>query len=86
LGQREKLIVKILSGAHDNDILFDEICHLLKSFGFLLRVNGSHHMFYKHGIDEILNLQPKNGKVKAYQAKQVRNVIVKHELGGTFNV
>jgi predicted RNA binding protein YcfA (HicA-like mRNA interferase family) len=86
LGQREKLILKILSGTHDSDILFEEICHLLQSFGFLLRVNGSHHIFFKNGIDEILNLQPKNGKVKAYQVKQIRSIIVKHELGGTSNV
>jgi hypothetical protein len=29
-----------------------------------------------------LNLQPKQGKAKAYQIKQIRNVILKYHLGG----
>lgn len=86
MGQREKLIIKILSGTHDKDILFEEIGNLLKSFGFSLRIRGSRHIFYKNGIDEILNLQPKSGKAKAYQVGHVRNIIVKYKLGGTFNV
>jgi hypothetical protein len=28
------------------------------------------------GVEEILNLQPKNGKGKPYQVNQVRNVIL----------
>lgn len=86
MGQREKLITRILSGASDGDILFSEACDLLQSFGFSLRIKGSHHIFYKAGIDEILNLQPKNGKAKAYQVKQIRNVIIKHKFGGVFHV
>ncbi len=32
------------------------------------------------GVAEILNLQPKGSKAKAYQVKQVRGVIVRHKL------
>jgi len=32
------------------------------------------------GIEEILNLQPKNGIGKPYQVKQVRNMILKYNL------
>ena len=32
------------------------------------------------GVAEILNLQPKAGKAKAYQVKQVRGVIVRYKL------
>ena len=32
-------------------------------------------------LEEILNLQPKQGKGKAYQVKQVRNLILKYKLG-----
>ena len=31
---------------------------------------------------EILNLQPKGGKAKPYQVKQVRAVIVRYKLAG----
>jgi hypothetical protein len=34
------------------------------------------------GVEEILNLQPKDGKGKPYQVKQVRNVILKYRLRG----
>ena len=32
------------------------------------------------GVDEILNLQPRSGKAKVYQVKQVRAVILKYRL------
>ena len=53
--------------------------------GFGERVRGSHHIFWKEGVEEILNLQPKGGKAKPYQVKQVRHVILKYKLGGSAN-
>ena len=37
-------------------------------------------MFSKDGVDEILNLQPRNGLAKPYQVRQVREVILKYRL------
>ena len=51
--------------------------------GFEERTRGSHHIFTKDHVEEILNLQPKAAKAKPYQAKQVRNVILKYKLGET---
>jgi predicted RNA binding protein YcfA (HicA-like mRNA interferase family) len=48
--------------------------------GFEERVKGSHHIYFKDGIDEIINLQPSNGKAKPYQVKQVRELIIKYKL------
>jgi hypothetical protein len=50
--------------------------------GFDERIRGSHHIFTKKGVEEILNLQPKQGKAKAYQVKQVREMLLKYQLGG----
>jgi hypothetical protein len=80
--QRHKLITKILTGTSDANIGFDDLCSLLQSLSFEKRVKGSHHIFYKSGIDEILNLQPSGAKAKAYQVKQVRKIIVKYKLSG----
>ena len=55
---------------------------MLHYLGFDERIRGSHHIFTKDGIDEILNLQPKGNKAKLYQVKQVRNVILNYRLGG----
>jgi len=82
LGKRDKLLIKILSGTQDNNIPFDETCNLLAHFGFENRIKGSHHIFYRDNVERILNLQPKDGKVKAYQVKQVRKAIIELKKGG----
>lgn len=76
----ERIVRKILSGSSDQNIPFRELCRILEKFGFSLRINGSHHIFFKNGIEEILNLQAKGGKAKAYQVKQVRELITKYRL------
>ena len=74
MGKHAKLHEKILKG-------FKELCGYLKSLGFKERIRGDHHIFSKDGIEEILNLQPKKSKAKAYQVKQVRNLLLKYRLG-----
>ena len=81
MGKHEKLILKILSGTSDANIPFDELCGVLKYLGFEERIRGSHHIFTRDDVKEILNLQPKGNKSKPYQVKQVRNVILKYKLG-----
>jgi hypothetical protein len=41
----EKTLEKLLRGASDANIRFDEICDLLPAKGFRMRVSGSHHIF-----------------------------------------
>lgn len=79
--QQDKLLAKILTGASDANIPFAQLCQLLINLGFEERIRGSHHIFAKEGVEEILNLQPKQGKAKVYQVKQVRAVIIKYQLG-----
>jgi hypothetical protein len=54
----------------------------MKHLGFDERIRGSHHIFTKSGVEEILNLQPLGRQAKTYQVKQVRAVIVKYRLAG----
>ncbi|MEG4108176.1 type II toxin-antitoxin system HicA family toxin [Microcoleus sp. S13_C5] len=61
---------------------FAQLCQLLRRLGFEERIRGSHHIFAKDGVEEILNLQPKGSQAKAYQVRQIREVILKHQLGG----
>jgi hypothetical protein len=78
---RDKLIRQILAGRSDSNIQFEPLCHMLRSLGFHERIRGDHHIFGKPGIVEIINLQPlPSGKAKAYQVKQVRNLIVRYKL------
>jgi hypothetical protein len=41
---------------------------------------GSHRIFYKENISEIVNIQPLGSKAKPYQVKQVRAIILKYKL------
>ena len=61
-------------------IRFEELCSLLERLGFEKRVKGSHHMFRRAGIEEMINPQRDGGGAKPYQVRQVRAVILKNRL------
>ena len=56
-----------MSGINDYDIPFKDLCKILETVGFQKRIKGDHHIFYKDGIEEIINIQPAHSKAKAYQ-------------------
>lgn len=82
MSKHDKLLVQILRGTSDANIPFDGMCRLLRQLSFVERVRGSHHIFSREGVEEILNLQPAGAKAKTYQVKQVRGVLLKYKLGG----
>ncbi len=82
MSKQEKILRKILSGTSDTNISFEDLRKVLLSFGFAERIRGSHHIFSRGDIIEIINLQPKQGKAKSYQVKQVRQLILKYKLAG----
>ena len=42
MSQQDKLLAKILSGASDTNISFEQLCQLLIRLGFDERIRGSH--------------------------------------------
>ena len=78
-GVHRRLLLQLLHGASDANIRFSDMS-LLRDLGFQERVRGSHHIFTREGIEEILNLQPRGSMAKPYQVRQVRNVIVRYKL------
>jgi predicted RNA binding protein YcfA (HicA-like mRNA interferase family) len=76
----ESILLRVLRGASDANIRFSDLCALLSRLGFAERIKGSHHIFTREDVAEILNLQPRNSFAKPYQVKQVRKVIVQHKL------
>ena len=83
MSKTDKIREKILLGYSDVNIDFDDLCVLLRNLGFAERIKGSHHIFSSAGVEEIINIQPKQNKAKAYQVKQVRNIILKYRLGAS---
>ncbi len=80
MGKFEKLIVKLLSGNADKNFDFIDLLKILEVTGFTGRIRGSHHIFIKENVEEIINLQPNGKQAKAYQVKQVRELLLKYKL------
>jgi hypothetical protein len=80
VGRRRKLYDSIVSGRSDANIPFEQAVNLLVHLGFRERIRGSHHVFIREGIEEIINLQNVGGKAKPYQVKQMRTVLKKYNL------
>jgi hypothetical protein len=78
----DKTLEKILRGASDANVEFEDLRQLLHGLGFQERIRGSHHIFTKESMMEIINLQAKGSKAKPYQVKQVRTIILKYKLAG----
>ena len=78
----ERLLQTILGGRSDANIRFADLRALLVHLGFDERVRGSHHLFNKQGVVEIINIQSRGGQAKPYQVRQIRNIILKYRLGG----
>jgi predicted RNA binding protein YcfA (HicA-like mRNA interferase family) len=81
MSKYEKLLFKVLRGVSDTNISFNDLCGLLKRFGFEERTRGSHHIFRKDGVEEKINMQKDDNKAKPYQVRQVRAIILKYRLG-----
>ena len=82
MARTDKVLSKILSGSSDANVNFNDLRRLLRGLGFNERIRGDHHIFSRDGVSEIFNLQPQGSNAKAYQVKQVREVILKYRLGG----
>ena len=76
----QRLYEHIMLRRSDSNVSFDSLCTLLKRLGFEERTRGDHHIFTMSQVEEILNLQPRGREAKAYQVKQVRNLILKYNL------
>jgi hypothetical protein len=81
MSRAKKVVDRILSGASDANLSFDDLCFVLERAGFTRRAGkGSHTIYFRDGVEEILNLQPKGNEAKAYQVKQVRELFLKYQI------
>lgn len=80
MSKLNKILNKVIQGNADANIRFVDMTSLLQYLGFHERVRGDHHIFTKDGIVDILNLQPRKGKCKPYQVKQVRELVIGYGL------
>jgi hypothetical protein len=83
MSRHEKLLAQILGGRADSNIGFDAICSLLRHLGFEETTRGSHHVFRRVGVEELINLQRDGDKAKVYQVRQVRTILTRYGLTTT---
>ena len=48
--------------------------------GFVERTKGSHHIFRRQGVRELVNLQRDGSHAKPYQVRQVRRIVLMYSL------
>jgi hypothetical protein len=82
VGKHEELRLRILQGKSDANIGFDDLLRMLRWLGFEERTRGSHHIFRRQGVRELINLQREGGRAKVYQVRQVRQVLLRYGLEG----
>ena len=69
----------ILSGSAN--VSFGDFVHLVEGYGFQLkRVRGSHHIFERADIPQLLNLQSDAGQAKRYQITQFLKLVERYNL------
>jgi predicted RNA binding protein YcfA (HicA-like mRNA interferase family) len=77
--RRQKLIDKAMN--NPAGIRFKELCLLAEHTGFQKRGGkGSHVVYERDGVEEILTFQNHRGMAKPYQVKQMLAVIEKYRL------
>ena len=77
----EKTKAALLESAKDYSHRFADVVQFLEATGWRQRIKGSHHIFTRPGVPVLLNLQTeKSGKAKAYQIRQVRQVLLQFKL------
>lgn len=77
----KKMMDAVLRGSSDRNIRYGDLCSLLDALGFEHRNKGSHRIYWRDDLEEIINLQPRSdGKAKPYQVKQVRQMITRYNL------
>jgi hypothetical protein len=78
--QPDRLLARILRGDMGN-VGFADLIRLVEALGFReLGGRGSHRVFARPGVTELLNLQSEKGQAKRYQVRQVTILVRRYDL------
>ena len=79
MGKAEKLFSKVNN--NPQDVRCGEVCKLAEFFGFEYKGGkGSHKVYSRKGIPEILNFQNVKGRAKPYQVRLFLKIIEDYNL------
>ena len=78
---RRRRLLQRLSEGNVRNARFGDFVNLVDAFGFrLIRVTGSHHIYSRNGVPELINLQDDHGEAKAYQVRQFLRLVERYNL------
>ncbi len=76
--KRDKRIAELRTNI--KGVRFDDACRIAESLSFELQGgHGSHRTYGRHDEPMLLNFQNRNGYIKAYQARQLLEMVDKYE-------
>ncbi len=63
------------------NVAFADLIRLVEALGFRqVGGRGSHRVFSRAGVDELVNLQTEKGQAKRYQVRQVAAIVRRYDL------
>ena len=76
---KRKLLARLQNSR--KNVRYSDFVTLIEAFGFeYVRTNGSHNVYERKDVPEILNIQEEKGQAKPYQVKQFLVIIEKYNL------
>lgn len=77
---KQKRAYELLKGNPKN-IRYEDLCQAAEAFGFCLKGGkGSHRVYTRERVREILNFQDVHGRAKPYQVRQLLKIIETYNL------
>jgi len=78
---RPEALLRRLSQGHLQNVRFADAEALMVALGFdLRRSEGSHRIYARDDIAEIVDLQDRRGEAKGYQLRQVMRLVERYDL------
>ena len=75
-----RLLLRLSGGAVTN-VDFSDAQLLLEALGFEeVRVTGSHHVYVRLDVPELVNLQNRRGQAKPYQLRQLISLVKRYNM------
>jgi predicted RNase H-like HicB family nuclease/predicted RNA binding protein YcfA (HicA-like mRNA interferase family) len=78
----DKIYMAVMCGTKDGNLRFAELQKLLSSLGFQVRIKGDHFIYYKNGVDEIINIQPPRQQRQTLPGKASQKYNTEIQTGG----
>ncbi len=79
MSKKQKLLAKILN--NPKNLRFDDFVLIIQAFGFeLVRITGSHHIFFHPSFNLNINVQPDGHEAKPYQVNQFLRLVQQFQM------